>query len=264
MHVVDFPDVPIAIHLHDVVAPPVELQRSGKQMRGFPHERTLDESRILQSFTQHAPSAATVEPCPDRLLHCGIGESPGGSGGRNLQARAPTDPGIAVPTRTDTNIDRNPRQADNTSLSSARHRTSGARKPAVLGPGEGCAAPAPASRPRSSARHHRFAVIPLSRGTCAARRGRAFDGRHLDHGHPPASRQRPTRASVFHARSWLAASGMARPHKAMAAAPDRDQRTRDCLGEPAATAPCCRRRATARAPWQTCIRPAFVRASAPW
>ena len=92
MHVVDFPDVPIAIHLHEVVALPVELYWLGKQMHGFHLERSPDEPRILQSLTQHTSSAATVEPCPDGFLHCGIGESPGGSGGRNLQARAPTDP----------------------------------------------------------------------------------------------------------------------------------------------------------------------------
>ena len=92
MHAVDFPDVPIATHLHEVAALPVELYRLGKQMRGLPLERAPHEPRVLQSFTQHTSSAATVEPCPDSFLHRSIGESLGGSGGRNLQARAPTHP----------------------------------------------------------------------------------------------------------------------------------------------------------------------------
>ena len=92
MHVVDFPDVLIPTHLYEVVALPVELYRLGKPMRDFPLERTPYKPRVLESFTQHSAAAATVKPCPNSLRHRSFGESLGGSGGRNLQARAPTDP----------------------------------------------------------------------------------------------------------------------------------------------------------------------------
>ena len=157
MHVVDFPDVLIPTHLYKVVALPVGIYRLGKPWRVSSLERTPYKPRVLESFTQHSAAAATVKPCPNSLLHRSLGESLGGAGGRNLQARAPTDPRIAVPTRTDTNINRNHGQGDDTSLL----RTFGARELPALDP-------VTAVRPPPSV--HR---APGPWNGVAARRGRA-------------------------------------------------------------------------------------------
>ena len=235
MHVVDFPDVPIAIHLHEVAAFPVELQRSDKQMRSFRLERTPHEPRILKSFTQHTSSAATVEPCPDSFLHRSNGESLGGSCGRNLQARAPTDPGIAVPTRTDTNIDRNPRQAADTSVLPPVVKPPGSRAGGTR-PHEGCAAP---SRRWHARRRRRpeLAAIPCREDVLQRVTG----------ARPPTPRSWPfARVASTADPGWpgprrcrLMASGFARSPRGRWPARGAT-RAGDGLVEPAVTAPCSR------------------------